>query len=74
MEKYGAVKLINLPKKDDGKMFGYGFVVFEDIDDAKKAIKEINSRTDKFMGTKFVADWCLPKNLYLKNSSKKTFI
>lgn len=70
MEKYGKIKLVNLPKKEDGKLFGYGFIVYENMQDAKKAIEGLNSRTEKLMGTKVVADWCLPKNIFLKNSSK----
>lgn len=68
MEKFGKVKLINLPKKEDGKMLGYGFVVFENMNQAKKAIEELNARKEKLLGSKVVADWCLPKNIYLKNS------
>ena len=67
MEKYGPLTLVNLPKKE-GKLVGYGFVVFEKLADARKAMEDLNAKTDKFMGTKVAVDWCLPKNLYLKNA------
>ncbi len=67
MEKYGKVTLINMPKKEDGKFKGYAFVVFENIKEASKAIDAINSSTTKLMGTKMVADWCLPKNIFLRS-------
>ena len=70
MEKFGQVKLVNLPKKDDGKLAGYGFVTFETMNEARKAMEELNSRNEKFYGTKVAVDWCLPKNLFLKNTSK----
>lgn len=70
MEKYGKVELVNLPKKEDGKLCGYGFVTYETMNEARKAMEELNARTDKLLGTKVAVDWCLPKNLYLKNTSK----
>lgn len=67
MESFGKVKLVSIPKKDDGKMKGFGFVVFESMKIAKHAIETLNSQDRKLLGTKVVADWCLPKRLYLKN-------
>lgn len=72
MEKYGKVVEINLPKKEDGKLNGYGFVTFETMNEARKAMEELNARTEKLNGTKVAVDWCLPKNLFLKNTSEKT--
>ena len=69
MEKYGKVVEINLPKKEDGKLNGYGFVTFETMNEARKAMEELNARTEKLNGTKVAVDWCLPKNLFLKNTS-----
>ena len=68
MEKYGKVNLINMPKKEDGKYKGYAFVVFEDKKEASKAIDSINSSDKKIMGTKMAADWCLPKNIFLRSN------
>ena len=70
MVKYGPVKLINLPKKEDGSLKGYGFITFETMQDAQKAIEEISSKETKLMGAKISADWCLPQNIYLKSLSK----
>ncbi len=70
MEKYGKVALVNLPKKEDGKLCGYGFVTYETMNEARNAMEELNARKDKLLGTKVAVDWCLPKNLYLKNTSK----
>ena len=70
MEKFGEVELINLPKKEGQKNHnGFGFVIFKKLKDAQKAIETLNAKTDKLNGTKVAADWCLPKNLYLKNTS-----
>ena len=70
MKKYGTVKLINLPKKEDGSLKGYGFVTFESMQEAQKAIESINASNTKLMGAKISADWCLPQNVYLKTLSK----
>lgn len=67
MESFGKVELVTIPKKDDGKMKGFGFVVFKNMKIAKQAIETLNSQDKKLLDTKVVADWCLPKRLYLKN-------
>ncbi len=73
LEKYGKVVEISLPKKEDGKLFGYGFATFETMNEARKAMEELNTRKEKLIDTKVAVDWCLPKNLYLKNTSKLHF-
>jgi len=70
MEKFGPVTLINLPKKDDGKPKGFGFITFDKLNDAKKCINDLNAKTDKFMGTKVACDWCIPKNIFVKNTEE----
>ncbi|RNA43109.1 RNA-binding [Brachionus plicatilis] len=72
MEVFGNVKLVNIPKKEDGKMKGFGFVVFENMKIAKQAIEALNLDDKILMGKKVVADWCLPKRVYLKNNDSKT--
>ena len=69
MEKYGPVKQVSIPKKADGKMLGYGFVIFESLKTASEAIEALNSK--KFYGSTVAVDWCLPKNLFLRNQSKE---
>ena len=68
MEKYGSVKMVSLPKKADGKMLGYGFVVYDDLESAQKAIDDLNSK--KFHNNTVAVDWCLPKNVFVRNMSK----
>ena len=69
MEKYGQVEVVSLPKRDGEKNHnGFGFVTFKNLKDAQKAIETLNAKADKFNGTKVAVDWCLPKNLYLKNT------
>ena len=70
MEKFGTVTLVNLPKKADGKPKGFGFIVFDKLNDAKKAIDTLNERKEKFMGTKVACDWCIPKNIFIKNTEE----
>ncbi len=67
MEKFGTVSHVHMPIKEDGKFKGYAFVMFDDKKDAAKAIESINSSDKKLMGTKMVADWCLPKNIFLRS-------
>lgn len=71
MESFGKVKLVNIPKKDDGKMKGFGFVVFENMKIAKQAIESLNSEKKQLLGKIVVADWCLPKRVFLKNNESK---
>ena len=61
--------MVNLPKRDGEKNHnGFGFVTFKNLKDAQKAIETLNLKVDKLNGTKVAVDWCLPKNLYLKNT------
>jgi len=67
LEKFGKVDTLVLAKKPDGTFNGFGFATFANKRDAQSAINELNSRKDKFLGSKVAVDWCLPKNLYLRN-------
>ena len=69
MEKYGTVSALCLPKKADGKPSGYGFVTYSTMAEARSAMEQLNARKDNLLNTKVAVDWCLPKNLYLKNIS-----
>lgn len=55
----------------DGKFAGFGFVTFEKKTDAAKAIETLNNQEYKLLGTKVIADWCLPKDLYLRNQKEQ---
>jgi nucleolar protein 4 len=67
LEKFGKVNLINLPKKENGSLKGYSMVTFQNMKEAKKAMDHFNQSDVKMMGKKVACDWCLPKNLFLKN-------
>jgi nucleolar protein 4 len=69
MSKYGTVVDVLIPKKADGKLCGYGFVKFVEMNEASKAMSDLNGRKESFHGTNVAVDWCLPKNLFLKNTS-----
>lgn len=72
MEKYGKIVLTSLPVKDDGKLKGFGFVQFSTLDEAKKALEDLNSSNKKLAGNKVIVDWCIPKNIFqrLETQSK----
>ncbi|CAF1209655.1 unnamed protein product [Rotaria magnacalcarata] len=56
--------------KRDGQSKGFGFVTFEKLDDAQKAIQELNGK--KLLGRPMAIDWSLPKNVYEKMHTKET--
>lgn len=71
MEPFGQVELVSLPKREGAQNHnGFGFVIFKTLKDAQKAIETLNAKKDKLLGTKVAADWCLPKNLYIKNTTQ----
>lgn len=71
MEKFGPIDVVNLPRKEGKKNHnGFGFITFKNLKDAQKAIDTLNAKEDKLNGTKVAVDWCLPKNLYIKNTSR----
>ena len=72
MEIYGTVTDISLPRKPNGKLFGFAFVTFSSIAEATFAMEQLNARKEKLLNTKVEVDWCLPKNVFLKEKSKKT--
>nr|XP_032816091.1 RNA-binding protein 28 isoform X1 [Petromyzon marinus] len=66
---FGIVLEVNIPKKPDGKMKGFGFVQFTSMPDATRALKEMNSKEIK--GRAVSVDWALAKDKYeLANASK----
>ena len=70
MSKYGNVANVLIPKRDDGRYKGYGFVNFSEMNEATKALNELNSNKKPFYGKKVAVDWCLPKDVFLNNSGK----
>ena len=46
----------------DGKSKGFGFVTFDTLEDAQKAVQTMNGK--KILGRPMAVDWSLPKNVY----------
>jgi RNA recognition motif-containing protein len=63
MEKYGKVEKTSIPVKD-GRARGFGFVEFSSLNEAKKALEDLNSAKKKLAGNKVIVDWCIPKNIF----------
>ncbi len=61
-EPFGIIVDCNVPQLPDGKARGFGFVQFESIDDASKAIDSVNGQ--KILSRPVVVDWALGKSQY----------
>lgn len=64
MEKYGKVEKTSIPVNEDGRARGFGFVEFSNLNEAKKALDDLNSAKKKLAGNKVIVDWCIPKNIF----------
>lgn len=62
--KYGKIEEVNILKKD-GKPVGCGFVQFDHVQSAAKAIHHANMKL--LQGRSIVVDWAIPKNKYTKD-------
>uniref|UniRef100_A0A8C4NJ41 RNA binding motif protein 28 n=1 Tax=Eptatretus burgeri TaxID=7764 RepID=A0A8C4NJ41_EPTBU len=58
---FGDVVEVSIPQKD-GKMKGFGFVQYSKIQDAARALKEMNLQ--KIQGRPVAIDWAIPKCKY----------
>lgn len=58
--KFGTVTEVKIPKKEDGRMRGFGFVQFTHGHESAKAIKGVT----EINGRKVAIDWCLPREVY----------
>jgi len=71
--KIGTIREIELPKSDHPKKAhpGYAFVEFEKVDEAKKAIEEMNGKN--VCGRPVKIDWAVGKEIYtsIKDATKK---
>ncbi|CAB3252532.1 unnamed protein product [Arctia plantaginis] len=63
--KFGTVNEVNLLKKPDGRLVGCGFVHFEDVAIAEKAIKATNKRP--FLDRPIYVAFAVPKKNYVQN-------
>ncbi|KAI4495694.1 hypothetical protein M0802_008529 [Mischocyttarus mexicanus] len=64
--KYGKIEEVNLLKKD-GKLVGCGFIQFDHVQSAAKAIHYANMKM--LQGRSIVVDWAIPKSIYTKNKN-----
>ncbi|XP_054351143.1 RNA-binding protein 28 isoform X1 [Pongo pygmaeus] len=60
--QFGAVLEVNIPRKPDGKMRGFGFVQFKNLLEAGKALKGMNMKEIK--GRTVAVDWAVAKDKY----------
>ncbi|XP_070550742.1 RNA-binding protein 28-like isoform X1 [Ptychodera flava] len=60
--EFGQISEVSIPKKSDGKMFGFGFVQFSNVIEATKAVKKVNMKEIK--GRPVAVDWAVPKVKY----------
>uniref|UniRef100_A0A8C5GZG8 RNA-binding protein 28 n=1 Tax=Gouania willdenowi TaxID=441366 RepID=A0A8C5GZG8_GOUWI len=72
--KFGTVVDAYIPLKPDGKMRGFGFVLFKEMSGAAKALEAMNLKEIK--GRQVAVDWALPKDKYIatqqtSNAGKK---
>uniref|UniRef100_A0A8C5GYR3 RNA-binding protein 28 n=1 Tax=Gouania willdenowi TaxID=441366 RepID=A0A8C5GYR3_GOUWI len=61
--KFGTVVDAYIPLKPDGKMRGFGFVLFKEMSGAAKALEAMNLKEIK--GRQVAVDWALPKDKYI---------
>ncbi|KAH3730338.1 RNA-binding protein 28-like [Dreissena polymorpha] len=66
-EQCGEITDISIPTGAEGKLLGFGFVQFNTMEEASKAVEQMN--TQKIMGRSVAVDWALPKDKY--ESAKK---
>ncbi|CAF1164202.1 unnamed protein product [Rotaria sp. Silwood1] len=62
-----AISNVSIVKKD-GQSKGFGFITFDKLEDAQKAIQTMNGQ--KVLGRPIALDWSLPKNVYEKMQEK----
>ncbi|XP_072165470.1 RNA-binding protein 28-like [Diadema setosum] len=64
-ESFGQVNEVLLPVKgNSSKKLGFGFVQFQSLKNAAKAVKHMNGK--EIMGRTVAVDWTLPREDYLK--------
>ncbi|XP_069567255.1 RNA-binding protein 28 isoform X1 [Brachyistius frenatus] len=61
--KFGTVLSAQIPLKPDGKMRGFGFVLFKNISQAATALNAMNLKEIK--GRQIAADWAVPKDQFI---------
>ncbi|CAF3319616.1 unnamed protein product [Rotaria sp. Silwood2] len=64
-----AISNVSIVKKDEQSK-GFGFITFDKLEDAQKAIQTMNGQ--KIFGRPMALDWSLPKNVYEKMQKKES--
>ncbi|KAK2581868.1 hypothetical protein KPH14_002331 [Odynerus spinipes] len=64
--QYGNIEEVNILTKPDGKPVGCGFIQFDHVQSAAKAIHYANLKP--LLGRSIVVDWAVPKNKFSKNT------
>ncbi|XP_014208656.1 RNA-binding protein 28 [Copidosoma floridanum] len=68
-EPFGKLEEVNLLKRPDGKLVGCGFVQFEKVEDASKAIFKTNK--SNFLGRTISSEWAIPKSEFAEKIKKE---
>uniref|UniRef100_A0A672GP01 RRM domain-containing protein n=1 Tax=Salarias fasciatus TaxID=181472 RepID=A0A672GP01_SALFA len=68
--KFGTVVDAYIPLKPDGKMRGFGFVLFKTVSGAAKALSEMNLKEIK--GRQVAVDWAVTKEKYVATQQPST--
>ncbi|XP_039617383.1 RNA-binding protein 28 [Polypterus senegalus] len=66
--KYGTVLDVTLPRKTDGKMRGFAFVLFKNVQEASRALAAMNLKEIK--GRPVAVDWVIAKDKYVASCSR----
>jgi len=66
--KFGNVIEVNIPKKPNGKMFGFAFVGFDSIKSSLKAIKYMNEK--QLLNRTIAVDFALAKKAFTSHGLK----
>lgn len=66
--QYGNIEEVNILTKPDGKPIGCGFIQFDHVQSAAKAIHHANLKP--LLGRSIVVDWAVPKHKFSKNTEK----
>lgn len=64
-EEFGPISEVKLLKRPDGKLVGCGFIQYEVVQNAAKAIHHRSGK--EFLGRTIICDWAIGKNTYQKN-------
>ena len=65
---YGDVVDVNILKKKDGKMVGCAFIQYSNIQEASKALKNLNGKP--FLQRPIAIDWAVPKDQFQQSNPK----